>query len=180
MKWLNTKSEHGAVSRALHWIIVLAIIAQWLLAEADEDSGAIAGLDAMMLHQSIGLTILLLAIVRLAWRLSNPKPAWPADIKPYEIQLARATHFVLYALLLALPLTGWTLSSVEHEPLRFFNGFDVPRIVVAGEDTLEDLHETLFNVLTACAVIHLVGAAKHWIAGRLRPRGTGTTVARSR
>jgi len=50
---------------------------------------------------------------------------------------------------------------------RFF-WFDVPRIVVAGEDPLEDLHEILFNVLVALAALHVLGAAKHWVTGRFR------------
>ena len=81
MKVLNSPTEFGFVSRALHWIIVLAIVAQWLLAEA-EDSAALG------LHQSIGLSVILLTLVRLAWRLLNPAPAWPADLRPFEISLA--------------------------------------------------------------------------------------------
>jgi cytochrome b561 len=172
MHLLNTRSTYGLVSRALHWIIVLAIVAQWLLAEADEDAGPMygSGFDALTLHQSIGLTVLLLAMVRLAWRLVNPTPTWPADMKPYEITLARAVHFAFYVLLFAIPIAGWALSSVEEEPLRFFNWFDVPRIVSTGEETLEEVHEVLFNILVALAVLHVIGAAKHWLAGNLRRR----------
>lgn len=176
MNLLNTRSEYGFISRALHWIIVAAIVAQWLLAEADENSGPIygTGFDALTLHQSIGLTILLLAIVRLVWRFLNPIPAWPADMKSYEVTLARAVHFGFYVLLFAIPIAGWALSSVEDEPLRFFNWFDVPRIALAGEETLEEVHEVLFNILVALAVLHVIGAAKHWLVGRLRRRDTAT------
>lgn len=176
MNLLNTRSEYGFVSRALHWIIVLAIVAQWLLAQADEDAGAIyeSGFDALTLHQSIGLIVLLLAIVRLAWRFLNPTPAWPADMKSYEVTLARAVHFAFYVLLFAVPFTGWALSSVEDEPLRFFDWFDVPRIASAGEKTLEEVHEVLFNVLLALAVLHVVGAAKHWLTGKVLNRNAGT------
>ena len=162
MKLLNTRLQYGLISRALHWIIVLAIVAQWLLAEAGEDAGPLygSGFEALTLHQSIGLTVLVLALVRLTWLALSPKPAWPADMKPYEITLARAVHFAFYVLLFAIPLAGWALSSVEDEPLRFFNLFDVPRIALAGEETLEEVHEALFNALAALAVIHIIGAAK--------------------
>lgn len=173
MNLLNTRSEFGLISRALHWMIVLSILAQWLLAEANEDSATIYGaFDALTLHQSIGLTILVLAMVRLAWRFLNVTPAWPADMKPYEVAVARVVHFAFYVLLFAIPLTGWSLSSVEDEPLRFFNWFDVPRIILAGEETLEEVHEALFNILVALAVLHVIGAAKHWLSGRLRRRHT--------
>lgn len=176
MNLLNTQTKYGVVSRALHWSIVVAIVAQWLLAEADEDSGPLygSGLDALSLHQSLGLTVLLLAVVRLAWRFLNPTPAWPADMKPYEITLARAVHFAFYLLLFAIPMTGWALSSVENEPLRFLNWFDVPRIVVAGEETLEEVHELLFNILVGLALLHFLGAVKHWLVGRVRRRNTVT------
>lgn len=170
MNLLNTRSKYGIISRALHWIIVLAIIAQWLLAEADEDSGPLYGssFDALTLHQSIGLSVLLLATVRLAWRFLNPTPAWPADMKSYEVTLARAVHFAFYVLLFAIPITGWALSSVEDEPLRFLSWFDVPKIFrsVTAEETLEEVHEVLFNTLVVLALLHVIGAAKHWLVNR--------------
>jgi cytochrome b561 len=177
MNLLNSRSKYGAISWALHWIIVLAILAQWLLSESDEDAVVVPGLqlDALALHQSIGLIVLLLAIVRLAWRSLSATPAWPADMKSYEITLARTVHFAFYVLLFAIPLSGWALSSVEDEPLRFFNWFDVPRIAVANEETLEEVHEVLFNILVALAALHVLGAIKHWIVAR-RDRFVGNAT----
>lgn len=157
VKVLNTPSNYGFVSLALHWMIVLGIIGQWALAES----------DAMPLHQSFGMVILALAAVRLAWRLLNPTPAWPSDIKPYEITLARVVHVAFYVLLFAIPLSGWAVASTEEEPLRIFGWFDLPRFVVGSEDTLEEIHEVLFNVLVALAVLHVLGAIKHWRARRV-------------
>ena len=165
MSLLDTSSKYGLISRGIHWIIVLAMIFQWLLAEA---------FDAVPLHQSIGLIALILAFVRLAWRFFNPTPAWPADMKPYQIVLARIVHVAFYGLLFAIPMSGWALASVEGEPLRFFNWFDLPRIVLASEESLEEVHEVLFNVLVALAVLHAMGAAKHWFIARRRHVPAGT------
>jgi cytochrome b561 len=156
MKLLNARDGHGLVSLALHWIIVIGIVTQWALAES----------EAVPLHQSLGVTLLALAAVRLLWRLVNPRPDWPADMKPYEIGLARVVHAAFYLLLFAIPLSGWALASVEDEPLIFFGWFDLPRFVVGTEDTLEEVHELLFNILAALAVLHVLGAAKHWMARR--------------
>jgi cytochrome b561 len=156
MKLLNARDGHGLVSLALHWIIVIGIVTQWALAES----------EAVPLHQSLGVTLLALAAVRLLWRLVNPRPDWPADMKPYEIGLARVVHAAFYLLLFAIPLSGWALASVEDEPLNFFGWFDLPRFVVGTEDTLEEVHELLFNILAALAVLHVLGAAKHWMARR--------------
>jgi cytochrome b561 len=165
MSLLNTRTQYGVISRALHWIIVLAIVVQWLLAEAGEDSG-----NALALHYSIGFTVLILAVIRLAWVFLNPAPAWPADTKPYEKAIARVVHVCFYALLFAIPLSGWALASVEDEPLKFFGAFDLPRLSLGGQETLEELHEVLFNVLVALAVLHVAGAAKHWITARMHRR----------
>lgn len=165
MKVLNSNSSYGFISLALHWIIVFGIVAQWALAES----------EAVPLHQSIGIVILGLAVVRLAWRSLNPKPAWPADMKRYEITLARVVHVAFYALLFAIPLSGWALGSVEEEPLTFFGWFDLPRIVVGSEDTLEEVHEVLFNVLVGLAVLHVLGAIKHWLALRGALAGGSST-----
>jgi len=156
MALLDTPSRYGLVSRALHWVIVFGLVGQWALAES----------DAVPLHQSIGVLLLGLALFRLAWRAFNPAPAWPADMKSYEIMLARTVHVAFYVLLFAVPLSGWALGSAEDEPLRFFGAFDLPRIVIGSEDTLEEVHEMLFNLLVALAVLHVLGAAKHWLAAR--------------
>lgn len=57
--------------------------------------------------------------------------------------------------------------------MNFFRWFDLPRLGVGREDTLEEVHEVLFNVLVALAAIHVIGAIKHWIAGRARPVAHG-------
>jgi cytochrome b561 len=163
MTLLNTRANYGWVSLGLHWIIVAGLITQWALAESEE----------VALHQSIGITLLVLAAVRWVWRLLNPKPAWPADMKRYEITLARVVHVAFYALLFAIPLSGWALASVEDEPLTFFGWFDLPRFVVGSEDTLEEVHELLFNILVALAALHVLGAIKHWLAARSRGTAQG-------
>lgn len=160
MKVLNTRSDYGLVSRVLHWIIVLGILAQWILAEATD----------LTPHQSLGLILLLVAAVRLAWRLLNEPPAWPADMRPLEVNLARFVHTAFYVLLFALPMSGWALASALAEPLSFFGGFEVPRLVLGGEETLEEVHETLFNVLVGLAALHVLGAIKHWVMSRARAK----------
>ncbi len=87
-------------------------------------------------------------------------------MKVYEVTLARVVHIAFYVLLFAIPLSGWALASVEDEPMRIFGWFDLPRIVVGSEDTLEEVHEALFNGLVFIAVLHVLGAAKHWLVAR--------------
>lgn len=175
MKWRNSAERYGLVGQALHWLVVLGLIAAWLIAEAAE--GEDAG-NPMGLHRSVGITILGLAILRVLWRLLDRRPSWPAGMAAYERAIARATHVAFYALLFALPLTGWLITSAEGEPVVFFGLVVLPPLSIgADEHALEDLHETLFNVLVVFAVLHTVGALKHHFWDRDRvlrsmlPRG---------
>src|SRR5262245_41999472 len=103
----NTLTGWGTISKTFHWVIVALIIVQYTLAEIEHDMPL--GLEkfrTLALHKSIGITILGLAVLRLLWRWMNPVPELPNTLKPYERFLAHATHFLLYVLLFAQPITG--------------------------------------------------------------------------
>jgi cytochrome b561 len=173
MKWRNTASRYGYVATALHWVIVAGVVAQYFLAEAAEDhEGARASaFSAAGLHNSIGVTILALAVLRVLWRVVELPPALPQTMKRYERMLARLTHFAFYALLFALPLTGWALATADQQGLSFFGLFDLPQLRLGAqlpieggtltEDQLEEIHEVLFNVLLGLAALHIGAALKH-------------------
>lgn len=164
MQWRNGADRYGIIGQALHWLVVLGIIANYFIAEAaeDEDAGGLMGL-----HRSVGITILALAVLRLLWRLVDRAPAWPAGMAAYERAIARAVHAAFYLLLFALPLTGWMMSSAEGDAVAWFGLVELPELPVrASEDALEDLHETLFNLLFALAVLHALAALKHHVWDR--------------
>jgi cytochrome b561 len=166
MRWRNTPSRYGLVASALHWTIVIGVIAQYVLAEAGEgsDDAASGALDAMNLHMSIGVTLLALALVRAAWRFVDPAPVFPERMERYESMLARGVHVLFYVVLLALPISGWLLATLEGESLRFFGLFDLPAftgVTAASEETIEEVHEVLFNILFGLALLHVAAALKH-------------------
>ena len=166
MQWRNTSSQYGSVATSLHWIIVAAIIAQYFLAEAAEEQGD--GLPSVFsaagIHTSLGIAVLALAVLRILWRVVETPPATPVTMKRYEIVLARIVHIAFYALLFAIPLSGWALATAEHQPLSFFGLFEVPQLLAGGalgEEQLEEVHEILFNVLFGLALLHVAAALKH-------------------
>jgi cytochrome b561 len=176
MKWRNTTDRYGFVAQGLHWIIALGIVAQYFLAEAAEDAegAAVEPFSAGGIHGALGVTILALATLRVAWRLIELPPERPLAMKRYEIILARATHIAFYVLLFAIPLSGWALASAGGQSVTFFGWFDLPQFqpitqaplpgVEGGslsKDQLEELHEVLFNALVVLAVLHIVAALKH-------------------
>jgi len=161
----NTTRRWGALAQLLHWLIVLLIIAQFTLATLFDDlpSGA-RKLALLARHKSIGITILMLAVVRLAWRRANPTPPLPDTLKPYERSLARLTHALLYLLLFAVPLTGWTMSSARGFPVSWFGFFTLPDLVPKNKALYEVLlttHGILAWTLGVVAIIHLLAALKH-------------------
>jgi cytochrome b561 len=165
MSFRNTKHSWGSLSKALHWIIVLLIINQWIIAErADALPNGLAKLQVLALHKSFGITILMLAAIRLVWRLMNPTPDLTAETKPWERVLAKLSHLLLYALIFAMPLTGWMMSSARNFPVSWFKLFQLPDLVAPAEQTFHqmlDLHHLLFKVLVGVALLHIAGALKH-------------------
>jgi len=161
----NTPRRWGAIAQLLHWLIVLFIVAQFTLATLFEQLPAGAKkLTLLSRHKSIGITILILAVVRLAWRWSNPTPTLPDTLKPYERTLARLTHALLYVLLFAVPLSGWLMSSARGFPVSWFGFFQLPDLVPKNKALYEALlttHGILAWTLGIVATVHLVAALKH-------------------
>ena len=79
-------------------------------------------------HESIGVTVLILSLLRLGWRLVNPVPRLPADFSPAKRILARGTHYALYALMILVPFIGWELASIPSRPLVLFGNVPWPKI----------------------------------------------------
>ena len=160
----NTTHRWGAVAQLLHWLIVALLIVQVTLALWADELHGMQKLAMLARHKSVGLTIMALAALRLAWRWANPTPPLPDTLKPYERRLARFTHALLYLLLFALPLSGWTMSSARGFPVSWFGFFQLPDLVPKNRalyEALVDTHATLACVLVAVVVLHVAAALKH-------------------
>jgi cytochrome b561 len=161
----NTTERWGWVSQLLHWLIVVLIIVQVTLAEmADELPIGAKKLALLARHKSVGITILGLAVLRLAWRSLHPTPLLPQTLKPWERGLARFTHVMLYVLLFAQPLSGWMMSSARGFPVSWFGFFTLPDLVPKNRalyDALVATHGTLAVVLAVVVTLHIAGALKH-------------------
>jgi len=165
MQVRNTAVRWGTVSKFLHWIIVLLIITQYVLAEVAEDLPlGLQKFETYARHKSIGITILGLAVLRLLWRWLNPTPELPGTLKPYERFLARVTHFGLYVFLFAQPLTGWIVSNAENFPVSYFGWFTLPDLVAPDKEFgefMEKVHGTIFKCMLVLATLHIAAALKH-------------------
>jgi cytochrome b561 len=161
----NTTARWGAVAQTFHWVIVVLVITQFVLAnEYNHLPLGLAKLAVIAKHKSVGLTIFALAVLRLIWRLMNPTPALPNTLKPYERVLANVTHFALYAIILVMPITGWIMSSARSFPVSWFNLFQLPDLVKPNKALYEAMHTThdvLAWTLAIVATLHLLAALKH-------------------
>ncbi len=157
----TARSHYSPVAVFLHWAIALLIVTNIGL-------GLMMGAhirSAFAYHQSVGLTVLLLSMVRLGWRLGHPWMPLPAQMKPWERLLARFVHVAFYVLIIAIPLLGWATVSAGARGAPAFWGAPIPRLPVAPErdlhETLGEAHVWLVWLTVALLAAHIAGAVKH-------------------
>ncbi len=165
----NSAVRYGFVAQSLHWVIVGLLIVQVTLGKVADDLPL--GLDKLAMlarHKSVGITILALAVIRLTWRLIDRLPA-PMPMPNWQLLASRLTHAAFYVLLFALPISGWLMSSAANYPVSWFGLAQLPDLVAPDREfkhLLEEVHETLVNVLIALTILHIVAALKHQFIDR--------------
>ena len=161
----NSRENWGNIARALHWIMAILILAQLVLGKVAEEMGVSPlKLDLFVWHKSIGISVLLLVVLRLVWRLGNPPPAELPGIAPWESRLAKLGHAALYLLMFAVPLSGWWISDTSRIPFRWFWTVPLPDILAADKDMneiAEEVHEFLTQALMVVVAVHVLAALRH-------------------
>jgi cytochrome b561 len=161
----SSSGRYTAVAQAFNWLIAALIVTQFVLAYSADDLPIGAHKLALLArHKSFGMTVLMLAVLRLLWRLKNPPPELPSGMTPLQRRLARATHVAFYVLLFAQPMTGWLMSSAKNYSVSWFGLFTWPNLIGKNEaafELLRSTHDILSGVLFAIAVLHILAALKH-------------------
>lgn len=164
---LKSDAHHwGSLAKTFHWLVVLLIIVQGALGlymvELPKTPGAFPYYN---LHKSIGLSVLALAALRLAWRAFDPRPQEPASMPHWQVLGTRAGHALLYVLLFLVPLSGWWFDSVTAlRPVYFFGLFEVPHIAAPNpglKELAHEAHEWGFWLLVVVALGHAAAAFVH-------------------
>ena len=182
MSLKNSTERWGPVSQAFHWIIVLLILVLAIVGlTMDELPKTPKYFWVYTLHKSTGITVLVLVLLRLGWRLYAGAPAPVPGTPRWQARIASLTHWLLYALILAMPLSGWLYDSASGlRPFNYFGLFPVPKLVAPDEAIAEqahEVHELLFLVLVALVVLHAGAAFYHHLfqrdatLARMLPRG---------
>ncbi|RBP53615.1 YceI family protein [Arenicella xantha] len=159
---------YSNTAKTLHWLVAGLIVSQYILAKLSEiakDNDEILNQLAILAnHKSIGITILLLAIVRLVHRLRHTPPPLPQTMPRWQQLASNASHALLYGFLFALPITGWLMSSAKAYSVSWFNLFPLPDLIAPSEtwySLMHDAHHWLGEALLILAVIHVAAALKH-------------------
>ncbi|WP_372015540.1 cytochrome b [Pseudoxanthomonas sp. 10H] len=182
MSLKNPVDRWGGVSQLLHWtiaVLILAIGAVGLV--MGELPRSPKWFWVYTAHKSLGLTVLALVLVRIAWRLYAGAPAPVAGTPRWQATVASFTHGAIYVLILAMPLSGWLYDSASGlRPFRWFGLAEVPKLSPPDESlagAMHEAHELLFWVLIALVVAHAGAALWHHFVqrdptlARMLPRG---------
>ena len=165
MQLRNSPARWGAVSQLLHWAVVILIgWMAWLGLSMVDMPPTPAKINAYALHKSLGLTLLALVVLRLAWRLFAGAPEPVPGTPTWQERIASATHWMLYALLFAIPLSGWVFNSASGYPLQWFKRFNLPAIAGRSEElaaTAIQVHEYGFWLLIVLVLAHAGAAFFH-------------------
>lgn len=164
----NTDAGYGLVSKLLHWLIAFGVIGLiWL-------GWWMVGLSyysmwyhrAPELHKAIGIVVLAAAVLKIVWHRVSSPPALQGELKSWEKAAARAAHFVLLSSAVAIPITGYIVTTSAGEGVSFFGLFEVPALIAKNEPLRElaiDVHYYLSYALIAVIAAHAGAALKHQI-----------------
>ena len=166
-------NRYSTVAIILHWVIAGLILFNLYLALQFDGLRGLAKFNAFQLHKSVGLTVLMLSLARLAWRLTHRPPPLPAEMPRWEKFGAQAAHWVLYGLMIGIPLTGWVVVSASPTNLPtvicktmpwphrgFIHDLAMP-VRRSLEDQVEQVHMLLGFGMGFLLILHVAAALRH-------------------
>jgi cytochrome b561 len=160
---MTDRSQYGTTAKVFHWLVVALLVVQyfigWLM------PGIHRGMKpgaAMAFHVSIGTTILVLIVLRLAWRLTHPVEP-DRSLASWQRLSAEAVHWLLYALVLATTITGWLFASFRGWSMSFFFLAPMPMLAenAAAGKIIDGLHQAMEWSLLAVIGLHVAAALAH-------------------
>lgn len=151
---------------AAHWLIAILILAAFPLGLYMHGLPLSPNkLKLYSYHKWIGMTVLLLFVPRILWRLTHRPPA-PLPMPAWQHKIAEGTHHLLYLLMFLVPLSGWLMSSAKGFQVVYFGVLPIPDLIGKDKELgelLEEMHEVLSWSLMTLVGLHLAGALKHHI-----------------
>lgn len=170
MSLRNDATGYGAVARLLHWLAALCVLVAWGLGITLDDLPKRFEPRALWVHETVGLALLAIVLVRIAWRLGGnpPPPALPGSLSSpmtrWSQPLSHGVHWLLYGLMIAVPVIGIVLTFARGQSLPLFGLAEIaspwPRDRALAR-TIKGIHELAANITILLATIHVAAALVH-------------------
>lgn len=164
------RNRYSTVSLAFHWGLALLVLTQVLLITAHEAIDGPMSRELVQIHKALGLSVLVLTLARIGWRMANPALPAPPGTPDWQKFAAKATHVLFYVLLIGIPLFGWAASSAGGRDIDWFGLFNWPLLPITQSrdlaGTLMDLHKAAVKLLYVLLALHVLAALKHQFVDR--------------
>ncbi|MEX3934539.1 cytochrome b [Paraburkholderia phymatum] len=174
----NSTRHFSPLARLLHWTMAVLILAMLFIGIGMVATVSHAHDTLIALHRPLGVALLVLALIRVGVRVKNGSPALPSDMSAWQRFAAKASHFVLYALFIAMPFIGWAMLSAGGYPITLFDGYHLPAIGSQNVDLFalfRALHTWFAFALFVTVLVHIAAALFH---GLIRRDGVFSSMAR--
>lgn len=167
----NTPERWGSVAIGLHWttaalILLVQLPLAWMM-----DGNARGPLQALIfaVHKNAGILVFVLAVMRVLWRWRQPVPLLPAHMPAWQAWSARVTHWLLYFIIFAMPISGYLMTAAQGYPVPLLGVADIGPLVAKNKtlgDAMEFVHHAGGTVLYVIAGLHVLGALYHHFVRR--------------
>ena len=171
----NARTRYNAVAMLLHWLIAALLITNIGLAWYFNTLTGLPKIPPVQLHKSFGITILLLSLGCLAWRIVSPPPPLPASMMTWERFAAGTVYVLFYVVMIGMPLSGWALSSasviIRFKPIMLYGLVEWPAIaplthlgpaaMKQAHEGFVTVHQLLAKLAYALIVLHVGAALRH-------------------
>ncbi len=164
-----TPERFALPARVLHWLMAVLILAMLLIGAGMVSTVSVRYPQLLAWHRPIGLAILVLALLRIIVRLTHRPPPLPSDLPPLQVAVAKGSHYLLYLLMIVVPLIGWAMQSAGGYPVTVWPGFNLVPILshdVAVYGWLRQTHGLLAYAFLLLILGHLAAALFHGLVRR--------------
>lgn len=178
----GSRFGYDGVAKTFHWAVLVLVVVQYATKWLPVGFASLGEGRLNAWHLAAGPAVLVLMLLRLAWRLTHRPPPPPTDL-PRSLQIAsRATHWLFYAILVALPVLGLVAASGFGATPTLLGIFPIPALIAKNKDlaeTVGSIHGALAWALLAVIALHVSGALYHafvkrdGVVGRMLPGSIG-------
>lgn len=166
---IRQSADFHPALRVLHWLMAMMVLLMLFIGVGMVSTSGPAYVWLLSLHRPVGIAILILVLLRLPLRLATGAPALPEDIPPAQQMVAQASHVLLYASMIAIPLIGWAMLSAGGYPVRVTKALTLPKILPHDLTVfawLRETHTIVALLFFALIVAHLCAALMHGLIRR--------------